>query len=102
MKFVDKGYYIEIHVYKPKRKKVTDQFRFEWDRDPCGSGTSAWMVDAESVIYCFPQDSVKSVGRRSARTGNTGQDAWEMKEISDELFDKVMENYYGMLAELPS
>jgi hypothetical protein len=77
-------------------------FNFQWDRNPYGSGTSAWMVDAESVIFCLPEGSVTSVGRRSARTGNAGQDQWEMKQISDELFEEVMENYYGMLGELPS
>ena len=98
--FVKGGYFIEIHVYKPKF--VCGKVRFEWDRNPYGSGTSAWTVDAESVIFCLPSGSVQSVGRRSQRTGHQGQDAWELKQISDELFDTVMDNYYGKLAELPS
>ena len=100
MHFVNGGYFIEIHVYKPKF--VGGKVRFEWDRNPCGAGTSAWTVDAESVIFCLPSGSVQSVGRRSRRTGHQGQDAWELKQISDELFDTVMDNYYGKLAELPS
>ena len=102
VRFVDKGYYIEIHVFKPKMSRMDGTFNFQWDRNPYGSGTSAWMVDAESVIFCLPEGSVTSVGRRSARNGNAGQDQWEMKQISDELFEEVMENYYGMLGELPS
>ena len=37
--FVKKGYYIEIHVYKPKL--VVGEFNFDWDRDPCGARAPA-------------------------------------------------------------
>jgi hypothetical protein len=59
------------------------------------------MVDAESVIFCLPSGSVQSVGKKSSRLRHGGQDAWELKKISAALFECVMDNYYGMLRELP-
>lgn len=95
---VNAGYYIDIHVFKPK--KVGGAILFEWDRDPYGAGTSSWTVDAECVLMALPKSSVVSVGRRSTRTGNSGIDAYELKEITSDVYEKVMEHYLGKLAEL--
>ena len=51
------------------------------------------------------QRPVQSVGKKSARLGHGGQDAWEFNKenLCSELFESVMDNYYyGMLGDLRS